>query len=108
MRRHLFIGVVLGAVLALTLLAGRSTETTATAARSATAGLTPLQQRLASGTASARLDAPQGAGALAAQRRPSVAAGTAEGRGCPVDRQTNVRVNQDCQNLTDGDLSGRG
>jgi hypothetical protein len=105
MRRHLFIGVVVGAVLALTLLAGRSTQTTATAAR--TAGLTPLQQRLASGTSSARLDAPQQPAALATQRRLPSTSGAAKDGGCPADRGSNVRVNQDCQNLTDTDLAGR-
>ncbi|MEA2129304.1 MAG: hypothetical protein QOJ85_2195 [Solirubrobacteraceae bacterium] len=106
MRRHLLTGVVVGAVLALTLLVGRSPQTTATAAR--TAGLTPLQQRLASGTASAMLDAPRPAAAAAPQRRPQVASGTAASSGCPADRGSNVRVNQDCQNLSDTDLAGRG
>jgi hypothetical protein len=29
-------------------------------------------------------------------------------RGCPTDRRSNVRVNQDCQNLSDTDVAGRG
>jgi hypothetical protein len=106
MRRHLVTGVVVGAVLALALLAGRSGETTATAAR--TAGLTPLQQRLASGTVSAMLDRPQQAAALAAPRQSAAGSGATAARGCPVDRQSNVRVNQDCQNLSDTDVAGRG
>ena len=106
MRRYLFTGVVVGAVLAVTVLAGRSGETTATAARSRTAGLTPLQQRLVSGTVSARLDGPPQSAAQAPQRGPVFA--PASGRGCRADRGSNVRVNQDCQNLTDTDVAGRG
>ena len=105
MRRQVFTGVVAGTVLAVVLLSGRSTQTAATAAR--TAGLTPLQQRLASGTASARLDAPQQPAALS-QRRPTSASAAAKRDGCPADRGSNVRVNQDCQNATDTDLAGRG
>ncbi|MEA2241355.1 MAG: hypothetical protein QOD24_911, partial [Solirubrobacteraceae bacterium] len=106
MRRHLFTGVVVGAVLVLALLVGRSPQTTATAAR--TAGLTPLQQRLASGTVSARLDAQQQSAAQAQQHGLSFAPVPAGDRGCPTNRGSNVRVNQDCQNLTDTDLAGRG
>jgi hypothetical protein len=106
MRRHLFIGVVVGAALVLALLVGRSPQTTATAAR--TAGLTPLQQRLASGTVSAMLDTPRTSAALAPQHRPQVASGAGAGSGCPTNRGSNVRVNQDCQNLSDTDLAGRG
>jgi hypothetical protein len=107
-RSHLYIGVVVGAVLALVLLAGRSGQPTATAADSRAAGLTLLQQRLASGTASVTLDAREPSARLAPQRRPSLARGAANDRGCPTDRRSNVRVNQDCQNLTDTDLAGRG
>ncbi|HEV7806201.1 MAG TPA: sialidase family protein [Solirubrobacteraceae bacterium] len=106
MRRHLFTGIVVGAVLAVMLLTGRSAETIATAAKSPTDGLTKLQQRLASGTASAMLDA-QPAG-IADQRQSSAAPAPASASGCPVDRGSNVRVNQDCQNLTDTDVAGRG
>jgi hypothetical protein len=106
MRRHLFIGIVAGAVLAVLLLTGRSAETTATAAKSPTAGLTRLQQRFASGTASAMLD--DQPAAIAARRQPSATLAPASASGCPVNRGSNVRVNQDCQNLTDTDLAGRG
>lgn len=106
MRRHLFAGIVVGAVLAVMLLTGRSAETTATAAKSATAGLTKLQQRLASGTASTMLD--DQPARLTARSQPSAARAPTSARGCPVNRGSNVRVNQDCQNLTDTDLAGRG
>lgn len=106
MGRHLVTGVVVGAVLALALLvAVRSGQTTATAAQSRTAGLTPLQQRLASGTVSAKIDEPQAAALAQRRRAPSAPAG---GRGCPSNRGSNIRVNQDCQNLSDTDLAGRG
>jgi hypothetical protein len=67
--------------------------------------LTPLQQRLLSGTAkdALQLSAEQRATPLAAQ-----ALTRTDATGCPHDRGSNVRVNQDCQNLTDPDLAGRG
>lgn len=105
-RQQLFIGIVVGAVLAALLLTGRSAQTTATAARSATAGLTKLQQRFASGTASALLD-DQPAG-ITAQSQPSALPAPAGATGCPVNRGSNVRVNQDCQNVADPALAGRG
>jgi hypothetical protein len=107
MRRQLYIGIVVGAALVLSLLAARSGQTPATAADSPTAGLTLLQQRLASGTASARPDEPPQSAARGSQRGPSSSSGAATERGCPADRRSNVRVNQDCQNLTDTDLAGR-
>jgi hypothetical protein len=107
MRRLLYTGVVVGAILALSLLAGRSGRTTATAADSPTAGLSLLQQRLASGTVSVTLDELRQP-ARSEQRGPSSARGAANDRGCRAGRRSNVRVNQDCQNLTDTDLAGRG
>ena len=69
-------------------------------------GLTPMQQRLLSGTASVRLDAlraHQTLGAAAAlDFRPTNVTG------CPVNRGADVRVNRECQNLSDPDLAGRG
>jgi hypothetical protein len=106
MRRRLLAAGVVSALLVVALLAERSAQTTATAAKSRTAGLTPLQQRLVSGTASAKLDEQTQSAALRSPGTP--VPGGANDRGCPADRGSNVRVNQDCQNLTDGDLSGRG
>ena len=69
-------------------------------------GLTRMQQRLLSGTASVRLDAlraHQTLGAAAAlDFRPTNVTG------CPVNRGADVRVNRECQNLSDPDLAGRG
>ena len=63
------------------------------------AALTPIQQRLVSGFARATLE----------QRTPSVASASRQATsgehptsltGCPVNRGSNVRVNQDCLNLS--------
>jgi hypothetical protein len=108
MRGYLFVGVLLGSVVAVTLLAGGSAQTTATAAKSRTAGLTLLQRRLVSGTASATPVLPVQSGALSPQGTQSPARGGPHDGGCRTDRGSNVRVNQDCQNLTDTDLAGRG
>src|SRR4051812_34992908 len=94
----------LGAVCAgVALAAGGSGGQPAEAARAHQ--LTPLQQRVLSGTAKEALQASanQRSGALAA---PSFS--RTDATGCPENRGSNVRVNQDCQNLTDPDLAGRG
>jgi hypothetical protein len=70
-------------------------------------GLNRMQQRLLSGTASTFLDKT----AAAKQRRGAAkrAAETpASATGCPVNHGADVRVNQECQNLSDPDLPGRG
>jgi hypothetical protein len=69
------------------------------------AALAPMQQRLLSGFARSALE-----GQL--DRTPRVQAlGGAQQRtaitGCPVNRGSNIRVNQDCVNQTDPDLQGR-
>ena len=108
MRRFALAAVALGAVGAVTAVAGMSTgDRAAQAARGPV--LTPLQQRLMSGFASRALEEQTRRRAQAALR--AAAAGgvgpTAE-TGCPANRGANVRVNQNCQNLTDPDLAGRG
>ena len=69
------------------------------------AALTPMQQRLLSGFARSALEqsalrAPRTQEAGGEQRRTDI-------RGCPVDRGSNIRVNQDCVNHADPDLQGR-
>jgi hypothetical protein len=67
---------------------------------------TPLQKRLLSGTAVEALEAPAARVAPGLQALATV--GPTDEDGCPENRGSNVRVNQDCQNLTDPDLLGRG
>ena len=70
------------------------------------AALTPMQQRLLSGFARSVLEE-------RVDRTPRIQAqpGTEQQRaginGCPVDRGSNIRVNQDCVNQADPDLQGR-
>ena len=69
------------------------------------AGLTPLQQRLMSGFARSTLErrvdrTPRLQAQPETQQRARIT-------GCPVDRGSNIRVNQDCVNHTDPDLQGR-
>jgi hypothetical protein len=94
---------VVGAAAAL---AGRSRDAAAVAAP--TKGLSVIQQRLLSGTASRALDAQSSVRAGEDAQRLQSPAGPAAVTGCPVDRGANVQVNQECQNLTDPDLAGRG
>jgi hypothetical protein len=103
MRRFVLAAVALGAVGAVTAAAGVGTG--GRAARAARGPiLTPLQQRLASGTLSRALAPP----ATALRAPQPQANGPTADTGCPANRGANVRVNQDCQNLTDPDLAGRG
>jgi hypothetical protein len=105
MRRFALAAVVLGAVGAVTSVAGMSTgDRPAEAARGPV--LTPFQQRLASGTLSRALAQPSPS--AQALRQQQQANGPTTDDGCPVNRGANVRVNQDCQNLTDPALAGRG
>ncbi len=69
--------------------------------------LTPIQQRLVSGVARQVLEQ----SALAPNARslsPGARMQRADLTGCPVNRGGNVRVNQNCLNLSDADLQGRG
>jgi hypothetical protein len=107
MRRFLlpaFVLVLAGAAAALVGFgSGRSTSE---ASAQPLAGLTPLQQRLVSGFARAAAEqratlAPNARGAQPAQQKSALT-------GCPADRGANVHVNQNCLNLADPDLQGRG
>src|SRR3954451_18197280 len=106
MRRLVLAGsLVVAIVVAATALGIRSGPPPAKARDRA--GLTPMQQRLLSGTASTFLDQ------LAAKQQLGAAAPLSEYRptsetGCPRNRGANVRVNQECENLSDPDLAGRG
>ena len=108
MRRLAKVFLVLAAgVLAAIAWAGGAGETTATARLST--HLTPLQQKLMSGFASRTFEQ-RAASRLAPHARGLRQASRAAGSqtGCPANRGSNVRVNQNCLNLTDPDLQGRG
>ena len=109
MRRlaKVFLVVVAGALAAAVAWAGGAGETTATAQLST--HLTPLQQKLMSGFASRALEQRSAQGlAPRVQGMQRAARAAATETGCPVNRGSNVRVNQNCLNLTDPDLQGRG
>ena len=67
------------------------------------AGLKPIQQRLVSGFARAALEQQPAGPAV----RSAAAQQAASFRGCPRNRGSNIRVNQDCLNQADPDLQGR-
>jgi hypothetical protein len=111
MRRTVYAGLVLvGAVLAASVaFAGQSGGGTAQAARGH--WLTPLQQRLVSGAAAAALEqapVPAAKAQLRSMRSAAATVGTTAETGCPANRGSNIRVNQNCENLSDPDLAGRG
>jgi hypothetical protein len=111
MRRAVWAGLVLaGVALAVTAaFAAQAGRGTAKAARGP--GLTPLQRRLLSGAAAEALGysgRPAAKSRVHDMRSAAAAIGPAAQTGCPVDHGNNIRVNEDCQNLTDPDLAGRG
>jgi hypothetical protein len=70
--------------------------------------LNPVQQRHVSGLLAAELG-PSVQPRTAAPLAPAVTVPQVPGpNGCPARRGTNVKVNQNCLNLTDSDLQGRG
>jgi hypothetical protein len=106
MRQWVLAAIALGALGAVSAVAGLGGgDRAARAARGPI--LTPLQQRLASGTLSRALEE-RSAAAPAPLRAQQQATGPTTDTGCPANRGANIRVNQDCQNLTDPDLAGRG
>src|SRR4051812_44481441 len=110
MRRFAFPALSLATLAVVAALAAlASGGSTPAADATGLAALKPMQQRLVSGFARAAMD--QNAGfAPNARSRHGGGQGQSHSRldGCPVDRGPNVRVNQNCLNLTDPDLSGRG
>src|SRR4051794_2835840 len=107
MRRLVGAVLVLGTILAAVVVAGGASRGTADAAQRLK--LTPIQQRLVSGFASRALEqASSAAPSTRARSRAAAAATPTNATGCPANRGANVRVNQNCLNLTDPDLQGRG
>jgi hypothetical protein len=106
-RRWMFAApVALLAVLATTVFGVRGAPSEATAQKRP--GLTPMQQRLLSGTASVAVQSTTTRRALGAAAALAQDQTPTRETGCPANRGTNVRANQECQNLTDPDLAGRG
>ncbi|MDA0165715.1 hypothetical protein OM076_35940 [Solirubrobacter ginsenosidimutans] len=109
MRRFLLpasILVVAGAAAALAGVGSGGTTSEAQATR--LAALTPIQQRLVSGFARAALEQSAGLAPNARTQQPTASLQRSSLTGCPTNRGSNVRVNQNCLNLTDPDLQGRG
>src|SRR5688572_16108252 len=105
MRRLVLAVMALGVLSAGVLAAGGGSGGRAEAAREN--AFTVLQKRLLSGTALLALEQPSAARA-APELQTLAAVGPTREDGCPDNRGSNVQVNQDCQNLTDPDLAGRG
>src|SRR4051794_18871758 len=109
MRRFLFpalaVAIAGGAAAQAGLVSGGSAPSAQAAPLSA---LTPVQQRLVSGFARGAIERRAGLAPNALGKQPAQALQKSAQTGCPVDRGANVRVNQNCLNLTDPDLQGRG
>src|SRR3954452_19608116 len=103
-------GAVVLAVLAVVaaLAAVGSGGSTPSAEATGIAAVKPIQQRLISGFAEGALEQRAGLSPARTQNRGGQSQNHSPSNGCPVNRGANVRVNQDCLNLTDPDLQGRG
>ena len=109
MRRFLLPVLLLAIAGAAAALAGLgSGSTTPQAQATRLAALTPIQQRLVSGFARAAMEQRAGLAPNARAQQPAQSLQRSLLTGCPVNRGSNVRVNQNCLNLTDPDLAGRG
>src|SRR3954454_2444664 len=109
MRRFLLPGLLLVIAGAAAGLAGfGSGSSTPRAEATRLAALTPMQQRLVSGFARAAMEQRAGLAPNARAQQPAPSLQRSLLTGCPVNRGSNVRVNQNCLNLTDPDLQGRG
>ena len=109
MRRFVFPVAVLVVAGAVAALAGFGSGRSTPAARARPlAALQPIQQRLVSGFARSVVE--QRAGLAPNARAPQAMPGVqhTSATGCPVNHGANVRMNQNCLNLTDPDLQGRG
>src|SRR3954471_872442 len=108
MRRFVFPALALASLGVAAALAGVGTGGSTPAARATPlAGLTPIQQRLLSGFARSAIEERAGLAPNARRREAAPAQRPSPLSGCPADRGANVRVNQNCLNLSDPDLSGR-
>jgi hypothetical protein len=109
MRRFLFPALALVVLGAAAALAGLGSGQTAQPAKAADlAALKPIQQRLVSGIARSAIEQRAGLAPNARAQQPGQSLQRSPLTGCPVNRGANVRVNQDCLNLSDPDLQGRG
>ena len=102
--RRLFFSVIVVGLIGAVVVAGLDSGPDQAALAQGLAALAPIQQRLVSGVARQALEQPS---AAKAERR-AAPLQTTSITGCPVNRGTNIRVNQDCLNLSDPDLQGRG
>ena len=109
MRRFLLPALLLAIAGAVAALAGfGSGRATSEAQATRLAALTRIQQRLVSGFARAAVEQRAGLAPNARAQQPAQSLQRSLLTGCPVNRGSNVRVNQNCLNLTDPDLQGRG
>src|SRR3954464_3171304 len=109
MRRFVLPALALAILGAAAGLAGfGSGSSTPRAEATRLAALTPIQQRLVSGFARAAMEQRAGLAPNARTQEPAQSLQRSLLTGCPVNRGSNVRVNQNCLNLTDPDLQGRG
>jgi hypothetical protein len=108
MRRFLFSACVLAAAGAIAAFAGLGSGGAAQPATAADlAALKPIQQRLVSGFVRSAIEQRAGLAPNVRGQQPAQAQQRTAVTGCPVNRGANVRVNQNCLNLTDPELQGR-
>src|SRR3954454_18997119 len=109
MRRFLLPVSLLAVAAAVAGLAGLGRgRATSEAQATRLAALSPMQQRLVSGFARAAIEQRAGLAPNARSVQPPQSLQRSLLTGCPVNRGSNMRVNQNCLNLTDPDLQGRG
>jgi hypothetical protein len=104
--------LVLAAAVALAAAVGGGVTTHTARATSVYAQLSPIQKRLLSGFASIELSPSRGGSASSLRSEPLGKTGAGpnniDSATCPDGIGDNIRVNQNCLNISDPDLQGRG
>jgi hypothetical protein len=109
MRRVLVPALALALLGAAAAFAGLGSGGSTSSARAVPlAALKPAQQRLLSGFARSVIEERAGLAPNARTLAPQAAQQKSAASGCPVNHGANIRMNQNCLNLTDPDLQGRG
>src|SRR6266699_3853270 len=107
-RRAVLLAGLVGACVVAGLVAA-SLTTHSASATGLYAQLAPIQKRILSGFATLEVNPARGVSSTATNQKPKTTSKSGPSAfGCPDNIGNNQRVNQNCLNISDSDLQGRG